>query len=160
MRSLLAFATALLAACSSYDGRGLVPGQSTGAQVEALMGAAAERITTPAGETVLFFPRAPQGRHTFAARIAPNGTLVALDQTLTKENMARVVPEKSTKKDVRELLGPPYQTYRTRDGLEGLDYRVDVDMRWYDFLVDVSADGIVRKAYLLHDPFYDAPCAC
>ena len=99
MKTLIALTAVLLAACSSYDGRGLVPGQSTGAQVEALMGKPAERLSAPGGETVLFFPRAPQGRHTFAARIAPNGTLVALDQTLTKENMAKVVPEKSTAKD-------------------------------------------------------------
>ena len=80
-----------------------------------------------------------------------------MEQRLTKENFARVVPDKSVKKDVRELLGPPWKTYRTLDGREEWDYRVMVDMRKFDFLVRFSDDGVVHQAALLHDPVYDAP---
>ena len=46
MRKILwvAGAALALAGCASYDGRGLVPGTSTGPQVEALMGKPALRL--------------------------------------------------------------------------------------------------------------------
>ncbi len=42
---------ALLAGCASFDGRGLAPGKSTAAEVEALMGAPAEKLSLPDGGT-------------------------------------------------------------------------------------------------------------
>src|SRR6185503_9279194 len=105
MRPLLAFALVLsLAACAA--GRALVPGQSTAAQVEATMGKPADRIVNTAGETVWFYTSAPAGRETHAVRMRPDGTVVAVEQRLTKENIARVVPGTTTAKEVRELLGP------------------------------------------------------
>jgi len=83
---------AVLCACASYDGRSLVPGQSTTAQ------------------------------------------------------------------EVRELFGPPWQKWRA--GLKQRDvwdYPMLVDNRMMNFFVQFSDDGIVREAYLLHDPIYDAP---
>ena len=35
------------------------------------------------------------------------------------------------------------------------DYRVMVDNRYFDWFVRFSDDGVVREAYLLHDPIYD-----
>ena len=163
MRTLLAPAIALVlvvlvAACASYDGRGLVPGQSTAAQVEALMGRPAERITNAGGETVWFYPHAPAGRDSFAVRMRPDGALIAVEQRLTKENVARVVPGKTTTQEVRELLGPPWQVSRAPlTQREVWDYPMLVDNRLMNFFVQFSDDGIVREAYLLHDPVYDAP---
>jgi len=133
-----------------------VPGQSTPAQVEALMGQPAQRLSTSAGETVWFYPRAPAGRDTFAVRIRPDGVLIAVEQRLTKENVARVVPGKTTTQEVRELFGPPSQIWRA--GLKQRDvwdYPMLVDNRMMNFFVQFSDDGIVREAYLLHDPVYD-----
>jgi hypothetical protein len=147
----------LVAACASYDGRGLVPGQSTTAQVEALMGRPAERLTNAAGETVWFYPHAPQGRDTFAVRMRPDGVVVGAEQRLTKENVARVVPGRTTTQEVREIFGPPWQI--THSGLQQRDvwdYPMLVDNRQMNFFVQFSGDGIVREAYLLHDPSYDA----
>ena len=62
----------------------------------------------------------------------------------------------STRSDVRALLGPPLRIDPDRKGGEVWDYRVLVDMRKYDFFVEIADDGRVRKAYLLHDPEYDA----
>jgi len=106
---------------------------------------------------VRYYARAPEGRHTYAALFGSDGRLLRIEQRLTKENFAKVVAGTSGREQVRELLGPPWKIYRTREGFEEWDYRVDVDMRWYDFLVDFSDDGIVRRAYLLHDPVYDTP---
>ena len=48
---------ALVAGCASFDGRGLVPGRSTQAEVESLMGAPVQRLALPDGETSLYFSR-------------------------------------------------------------------------------------------------------
>ena len=147
-----------LGACASYDGRGLIPGQSGAADVEALMGRPAERIVNAAGETVWFYPHAPAGRDTFAVRMRPDGTLIAIEQRLVKQNLARVVPGRTTAKEVREFFGPPYQIWRGPvTHREVWDYPMLVDNRMMNFFVDFSDDGIVREAYLLHDPIYDAP---
>jgi len=124
------------------------------------MGRPTEKLAAPGGGETWFFPRAPEGRDTFAARIGTDGRLASIEQTLTKENFAKVAEGKTTREQLHALLGPPWKTWRTRLDLEEWDYRVKVDMRWYDYLVDFGPDGIVRTAYLLHDPFYDAPCAC
>jgi hypothetical protein len=155
---LAAFLAACLCACASYDGRGLVPGQSTAQDVERLMGRPAEKVSAANGETVWFHPRAPEGRHTYAVRLDPDGKLIAIEQRLTSENFAKVVPGRTAAKEVRELLGPPWNItrYPFKEG-EVWDYRVKVEMRLFDFLVELSQDGVVQKAYLLHDPIYDAP---
>jgi outer membrane protein assembly factor BamE (lipoprotein component of BamABCDE complex) len=155
MKSAVLLAIALLlGACA---GRDLVQGQSM-AQVEAAMGRPQEQLVDAAGYTVWFYPTAPNGRETWAARFLPEGPLVALEQRLTKENMARVVPGATTKGQVREIFGPPWKAYPlARLEREEWDYPVLVDNRWFDYLLRFSGDGVVREAYLLHDPIYDGP---
>ena len=87
MRSLLVIALLMLAGCASYSGRGLVPGVSTAAEVDAVMGPAAERRAGPNGETVLWYPRLPYGRESYAARIGADGKLIAIEQRLTEDNL-------------------------------------------------------------------------
>ncbi len=145
-------------ACASYDGRSLVPGQSTAAQVEALMGRPAERITNSAGENVWFYPHAPAGRDTYAVRMRPDGVVIAVEQRLTKENVALVVPGKTTVKEVREIFGPTWRIWRNQLKQRDVwDYPMLVDNRLMNFFVQFSDDGVVREAYLLHDPVYDSP---
>ncbi len=152
---ILLLAAAGLAACASFDGRGLVPGQAKAQDVEKLMGRPAEVERLAGGGELWFYTRTPYGRRTYAVRLAPDGSLVSIEQRLTKENFAKIVPGQSKKQDVHALLGPPWKAYRTRDGFEEWDYLTEVDMRWFDFLVDFSDDGIARRAWLLHDPIYD-----
>src|SRR5919108_2708323 len=93
MKAILVLAAALLAAgCASYDGRGLVPGQSSLSDVEKKMGRPADKRAGPGGETVYYFPRLPWGYATYAARIGPDGRLVALEQRLTEENIKMLKP--------------------------------------------------------------------
>jgi len=145
----------LLAGCASFDGRGLVAGQSTADDVERLMGAAADKRTRPGGETWLYYSRQPFGRKTFVARIAPDGRLVALEQRLTDENVAKIVPQTTRRDDVRELLGPPYlvstfprmereiwQYYMRHFGDPG------VPLTLY---VQFSPDGVAREVYLIDE---------
>ncbi len=144
-----------LAGCASFDGRGLVPGQSTMAEVEAKMGPAADKRTTAAGETVYYYPRLPWGYATYAARISPEGKLIALEQRLTEENIGRLKPGATSAQEVLELLGPPYEPMKQAlSGNEIWTYPMRLPghptPKW--FLAHISPDGILRETYLIDDP--------
>lgn len=158
MKTLSASILALcLSACASYDGRGLVPGQATAADLEALMGAPTERIAQANGDTLLFYSRLPFGRRMYAATIGPDGRLRAIEQRLTKDNIAKVVPG-MTAKEAHALLGPPHRTVRMP-----LPQRDVWDYPWLDYedrrilWVQLSYDGVVREVIELHDLESDPP---
>jgi hypothetical protein len=145
----------LCAGCANFDGRGLVPGQSTAGDVDRLMGPAADKRAGPAGETWLYYPRQPFGRKTFVARVASDGKLLALEQRLTDENIAKIVPQNTRRDDVRNLLGPPYvvssfprmdreiwQYYMRHFGDPGIPVTL---------YVQFSPDGVAREVYLLDE---------
>lgn len=145
----------LLAGCASFEGRGLVPGQSTVAEVEAKMGPAADKRVTTAGETVYYYPRLPWGYATYAARISPEGRLIALEQRLTEENVGRLKPGATSAQEVLELLGPPYEPMKQAlSGNEIWTYPMRLPghptPKW--FLAHISPDGILRETYMIDDP--------
>ena len=150
--SLLA-AAALLGGCASFDGRGLVPGKSVSADVQALMGTPAERIVAANGDSIWYYPRQPVGLHTFAVRISPDGVMREIDQRLTVENLGKLVPGVTSAKETRELLGPPWRSsHNFLLGRDVWDYRmynaVQVE---HNLSVQFSADGLVREVLLLRD---------
>ena len=154
MKTKIALLLVFLAGCAGYDGRTLVPGQSTAAEVERLMGPAADKRAAPNGETVLWFPRLPAGRVSYAARIGADGRLVAVEQRLTPENLARLQPGVSRENEVRDLLGPPSRVdpspRQQRDvwtyEAQGIDPQLMV--------VQFSKDGVLREAYMFNDPAF------
>lgn len=150
---------AILGACAAYDGRGLVPGQSTTVDVERVMGQPAEKIASTAGDTVWFYPRNPFGRHTYAVSVAPDGRVRGIEQTLTVENMARLTAGSSTTRDVRLLFGPPYRATRNHMGDRDVwEYRMFNQIQIpYNLSVQFSLDGIVREVLFLRDPSQDMP---
>jgi hypothetical protein len=146
--------TVLVAACASFDGRGLVPGQSSTADVEHVMGAPAEKRHV-GGETWYYYPRQPYGRQTFVARLTPDGRLVAIEPRLNDETLAKIVPNTTRSEQVRDLLGPPWQSAR----MARLDRNVwtwSVN-RWGNpslpaqLHVQMSPDGVVREVYVLDE---------
>jgi len=153
MKRIIAVGLVVLGSgCAGYDGGRLVPGQSTAAEVEKSMGSPAEKRAGPAGETVLWYPRLPYGRVSYAARIGKDGKLIAIEQRLTKENLDKLKPGVSREDDVRDLLGPPQRidwfaikqvnawTYQA----QGIEPQIIV--------VELSKDGVVRAAYMYDDP--------
>jgi hypothetical protein len=136
MRSMLALSLAalLLAACATDK----VP--------------AATRVL-PDGETWRYFPSQPFGRKVLVERVAPDGKLIGVEQRLSEEFIARLVPNHSRKEDVFALLGPPYQTAR----FARLEREVwSWHMRQFGVLpvglhVQMSPDGVVREVYLLDE---------
>ena len=75
--------------------RHLEPGRSTLAEVEAVMGLAVEQRVRPDGETWLYYPSQPYGRKVFVARLAPDRKLIAVEQRLSEEYIANLVPNQS-----------------------------------------------------------------
>ena len=155
MKTIAVLALALaLTACAGFSGSGLVPGQSSVEEVEALMGPAADTRQAPGGETVRYYSRLPNGREIYAARIGSDGKLRALEQRLTDENVAKLRPGASRADDVRDLLGPPYRvdTFR-RLAREVWTYKMYSVGLWPKELdVQFSLDGIVREVMLIDDP--------
>jgi hypothetical protein len=157
MKAIIAFAAyaavALLAGCASFDGSSLVAGKSTATEVEALMGAPAERLEQANGEKVYFYSRL---RETFAVVLHPNGTVKAVEPRRLQANLGRLEAGRSTTKDVRALFGPPQQVSRLdrqkREVWEYLythyqEYRVI----WFQF----SDDGVMRETLdMLDYPAY------
>ena len=150
MKKILPFLVLVVSACAS--GPGLVPGQSTIADVEAKHPAEKRLV---GAETVYYFPELPWGYRSYAARVGADGRLIALEQRLTEENVGKVIRGKTTGAEVRDLLGPPYEPQR----VERMDRDIwtypmrvggNVTPKW--FLVQMSLDGIVRETYLMDDP--------
>jgi hypothetical protein len=141
-----------LSGCAGYDGRSLVPGRSTSAEVDKVMGPARDKRVGPNGETVLWYPRLPAGRVSYAARIGKDDRLIAVEQRLTEANVAKLQPGVSRGSDVLDLLGPPYRVETFK--------RLERDIWSYPaegitpklILVQLSKDGVVREAYYIEDP--------
>ncbi len=158
MKFLIAcFAALLLAGCASYDGRGLVAGSSTVKDVEAVMGQPHEKLTVAGGDSIWFYSRQPFGRRIFAVRLAPDGTLRGIEQTLTRENVFKIRANVDTQKDARERLGPPWQVGRmTRQERDTWEYWMWEFEYWPKrLIVQFSYDGIVREVMILRDPMED-----
>jgi hypothetical protein len=145
---------AALAGCAGQVGYSFAPGTPR-QEVERVMGTAAERRAGPGGETVLYYPQGRYGWATYAARFGADERLIAMEQRLTEENIAKVVHGKTTREEVRGLLGPPFEPITiARMQREIWTYPMQLSgnptPRW--FLVQMSPDGVVRETYLMDDP--------
>ena len=142
-----------LAGCAGFSGRGLVPGQSTENEVDALMGPSADRRKGPGGESVRYYSRLPAGREMYAARFGEDGKLIAIEQRLTEEYVARLRPGSSRADDVRDVLGPPYRIdvypRLQREIWTYPAYGLTIDKL---LIVQLSNDGVLREVFMVDDP--------
>ena len=153
----------LLAACASFDGHNLVPGQSTVNDVVSTMGQPADKRIGPQGETIYWYPQLPWGHASYAALISPDGRLIRVEQRLTEANISRVVQGVSATQ-VRDLLGPPFEP-GVYHPLEREIWTYPMRIRgaalpkW--FVVQLSLDDhTVRETYLMDDPNFTAKDGC
>jgi hypothetical protein len=148
-----ALAAALLGGCASFSGSSLVPGKSTAAEAEALMGVPAQKLTLPNGDSALYFSRQPAGRAMFVVTIGRDGVMKSIEQRLVPGNIAKIVAGAWTKKEVRELLGPPAASgFLPRQQREWWEYKHG-DYRPRRVLwVQFSGDGVVREVLDMVDP--------
>lgn len=145
--------TLLLAACTTFNGKDLVPGKSTAAEAETMMGTADQRLKLANGDSALYFSRLPYGRAMYVVTVGPDGVMKSIEQRMQQATFAKVVANTWTKKEVSELLGPPGMQGRfdrqKRDWWE-YRYRLAPDHRvvWVQF----SDDGVVREMLDMLDP--------
>jgi hypothetical protein len=143
----------LLAGCASFDGRDLVPGQSTAKDVEALMGVPAERMKLPDGDATWYYPRQPTGRMMYAVRFSPDGVMRSREQLLTEQNIARLTRSVTTREQARAIVGPPWRVSRLerqeRDVWEY--YMFNAALEEYFLYLQFSYDGILREVMMLKD---------
>ncbi len=101
-----AFCLLALTACDPQRISELQAGVSTEADVRDRFGAPENIWDEPGGARTFEYNRQPAGQVNYMITIGPDGRMTALQQVLTPENFARVVP--GTGMDaVRRLLGKP-----------------------------------------------------
>jgi hypothetical protein len=141
-----------LAGCASFDGRGLAPGQSSATDVERVMGAPADKRQV-GGETWLYYPDQPFGRKVFVVRVGADARLIAVEQRLTEEYIAKLVPNQSRTEDVLALLGQPWERVKyPRLEREAWSWHMNQYAKLPAGLhVQLSPDGVVREVYILDE---------
>jgi hypothetical protein len=150
---VVAIALAGLAGCAPFQ----LPEPGTPvAQVEGRMGPAADKRVHSDGETWYYYPRQPHGLAMYVARVDKDGRLLAMEQRLTDENVARLEKGKTRADDVRDLLGPPWKVWPyPRMQRDIWEYRMTIGGAGgvpQGLYVQVSPDSIVREVYVLNDP--------
>ena len=107
---------------------------------------------------MLYYPRGPLGRESFAVVLGADGKMRAIEQRLTDANIARLALGSSTTAQVRELLGPPPTTSTLpRLQREVWEYRMGDNLHPYFLSVQFSSDGIVREVLKLPEMNGDSP---
>lgn len=154
-RMLVLAAAAVLAGCSTAQFGTAEPGMSA-SQLEAKMGRAADKRVHSDGETWYYYPRQPHGLAMYVARVDRDGKVIAVEQRLTDQNVARLQKGKSSGDEVRDLLGPPWKVWPfPRMQRDIWEYRMTTDAGGgvpQGLYVQMSPDNVVREIYLLNDP--------
>lgn len=146
--SILLLAAALLAGCAGV--RSLVPHQSTAAQARDRLGNPTDIRFSPDGDELWEYARGPMGTETWLLRIGRDGKVKETVQLLTVERFERVVPGKSTKPEVRDLLGRP-SDQSFFDGEAVWSWRVLVSPQRGWLHVRFTHEGVVKEKLLLLD---------
>jgi len=105
-RILALVASLVVAACASYGGGSLKPGEARLEDVYLAMGQPALQWQDPDGSRQLAYPRGPMGYDTFMVRLGPDGRLLSIENVLNEKHLATVRAGMS-KEQVLRVLGPP-----------------------------------------------------
>ncbi|HEY2336642.1 MAG TPA: hypothetical protein VGI18_04675 [Burkholderiales bacterium] len=154
MKRILVFCAAtLLAACSTFQPPR--PGEPA-SELEKQMGPAADKRVHSDGETWYYYPRQPHGLSMYVARVGQDGKVIAVEQRLTDQNVAKLQKGKTNGDEVRDLLGPPWKVWPfPRMQRDIWEYRMTTDAGGgtpQGLYVQFSPDSIVREVYMLNDP--------
>lgn len=96
----------LLGGCASSP-LSLVPGQSTVVDTRERVGRPTDIRFDRNGDELWEFASGPAGQETYVVRLGSDGAVKEVTQVLTEERLMSIVPGKTTKQDVRNLLGRP-----------------------------------------------------
>jgi hypothetical protein len=117
MRLLTILALSLagfLAGCGSTGS--LVPGQSSQADVRARLGAPTEVRKDRNGDELWEYAGGAEGHETYLVRIGADGKVKEVTQLVTEERLLTLVPGRTTRPEVRTLLGRPAEERMTGVG--------------------------------------------
>jgi hypothetical protein len=155
--ALLLAASVLVSGCAQFAFSGFGPGTSA-SDIQAKNGEPAERVSEANGDSVWYYPSGKIGRQTYAVRVGNDGRVRDVEQRLTEQNVQKIVADKTTIKEVRELMGPPSQVaYFPWKKYTSWEYPMmpgrpsDWRMLWVNF----TEDGIVREVQYMRDPEAD-----
>jgi hypothetical protein len=134
------FLTALLAGCAGH-GRNLQPGADATA-VRSQMGAPTEVVKLGDGGEAWFYPGG--FRNTLRVELGPDGKVRAVEQVLDERHFDRIVDGKTTRDELRAMLGPPFYVRQlsSREVLWEYRYLWASDEPW-TLYVGIGPDGVV-----------------
>ena len=135
------FLAAALAGCAA-NGVNLRPGVSDEAAVRKDMGTPADTVALSNGGRALFYPRG--FRQTIRVELGPDGKVRAVEQVLDERNFDRIVKGKTTRDELRAMLGPPFFVRQLSKQELVWEYRYlwASDEPW-TLLVGIGPDGLV-----------------
>lgn len=142
---LLMLFMGLLGGCAGPGS--IVPQQSTLSDVRAAMGSPTDIRRAPNGDELWEYARGPAGTETYLIRAGTDGRVKAVTQLLTQARFAKIVPNQTTRAEVRELLGRPSEELSLRGGTTWT-WRVHVGPQDGHFVVRFRPNGIVRDTAL------------
>lgn len=139
---------AMLAGCAGVQS--LVPQQSTVMEVRDKMANPTDIRFAPNGDELWEYARGPMGTETWLVRIGRDGKVKETAQLLTEERFGGIVPQKTTKPEVRDLLGRPSDV--SFFGGEAVwSWRMGISPQLGHFVVRFTRDGVVKEKMLLLD---------
>ncbi len=106
--ALVCAAAFFLGGCSHPQ---LVDLGATEAQVVAQIGPATARKVMPDGTVRLMYNRQPMGQEVWWMFFDASGRYIRLEQALTYENFTKIIPGKTTQKEVDEMFGKCAETF-------------------------------------------------
>jgi outer membrane protein assembly factor BamE (lipoprotein component of BamABCDE complex) len=146
----------LLSGCTLDPVRRLPPG-TTAEEVRSFMGEPRERYAEADGGSTWAYPTGPMGYYTYMVQLDAAGKVVRVEQVLDDKGFARIVLHKSTKEDVRHLLGPPWRTtYFPRQHELVWDYYIhNAWLRPAQFHVIFDDNGVAKQTMQIEEFYGD-----
>lgn len=114
MKRAIVLALGILLAGCAANGVNLRPGVSDAAAVRTDMGAPAETVRLADGGEAWFYPKG-LGRVTYRVELGPDDKVRAVEQVLDEAHFDRIQAGKTTKDELRALLGPPFYVWHVRN---------------------------------------------
>jgi hypothetical protein len=150
--AVLALPVFLLPACAGLGGPALQPGAAE-ADVVARLGRPTH-VYQEGDARLLEYMHGPMGQTTDMARIGPDGRLQSIEQVLTMEKFAAIVPGKTRQEQVLRTVGAPSEIrYYRNVGMNGWNYPFKESNTWDSMMtIYVDSAGLVQRMENGPDP--------
>jgi hypothetical protein len=138
MRRAIVATAVLLSACAVDRLPNLVTPGTAATQVEAELGKPVAQGVLPDGQPYWDYTLQPFGYHNYRVSYGPDERVRAVQDLLTKDNIARIAPGLS-REQVLDILGPSRRPDRYANGTTSLSWRYE------DY-------GVIKLLHVIFDP--------